>query len=365
MEIDIDDAGGGEVEEGEEVEEKNEWNARLETLEKDLQIIREEGNKMKLEIGDLRDRLEEEVWARARLEEKVKDLTEELKGAGENSGGGGGGVGERMVQNVDKMIEERKKEMKEVEGRLDARLKKVEERKEGRDGGGGREEGGETEGQNVARERKCVVLTDSNGSQVSSGSIMNHIPRAKRNEMEIDVVVAYTLDEAYRRIDRGEIDVVGAIVVIDDLTNDVRGTRSRPPTTPQQLVRLVDTLRRRVMAAGAEAVIVCQLKPMQTVDVTPFNEMLDNYLRRERERGRDGFACRTQIRLQYLKGDGYHIRPDFISIVDKTYACAFLGMDVPDPTPLDDFAPSYVRRRCEAEWPRLAGGGLQMTQNGR
>ena len=216
-----------------------------------------------------------------------------------------------------------------------------------------------------ARKRKCVVLTDSNGSQTSRDSIMNHIPRAKRKEYDISVVVAYTLDEAYHRIDRGEIELGGAIVLIDDLTNDVRGTRYRPSATPQQLVRLVDTLRRRVMAAGAEAVITCQLKPMQVVDVTPYNELLDSYLRREKERGRDGFGCRTQIRLQYLKGDGFHIRPDFLSIVDRTYAFAFLGWDVLDPTPPDEFAPSYVRRRWEAEWPRLAGGGLQMAQHGR
>ena len=119
------------------------------------------------------------------------------------------------------------------------------------------------------------------------------------------------------------------------------------------------------MAAGAEAVITCQLKPMQTVDVTPYNELLDSYLRREKKKGRDGLGCRTQIRLQHLKGDGYHIKPDFMSIVDRTYAFALLGRDVLDPTPLNEFAPSFVRRRWEADWPRLAGGGLQMTQHGR
>ena len=81
--------------------------------------------------------------------------------------------------------------------------------------------------------------------------------------MAIEVAVVYTLDEAYRRIDRGEIQVEGATVLVDNLTNDVRGTRSRPAVTPQQLVRLVDGLRNKVMAAGAAAVVVCQLKPME------------------------------------------------------------------------------------------------------
>ena len=133
--------------------------------------------------------------------------------------------------------------------------------------------------------------------------------------MEVKVAVAYTLDEAYRQTDRGEIKVEGSIVVVDSLTNDVRGTRSRPSVTPQLLVRLVNKLRRRLMAAGAVAVVICQLKPMEVADVTPFNEFLDQYLRGERDRGRDGFGCRTQIRLEFLKADGYHVKPEFGSVI--------------------------------------------------
>ena len=109
------------------------------------------------------------------------------------------------------------------------------------------------------------------------------------------------------------------------------------------------------MAAGAAAVVVCQLKPMQTIDVTPHNELLDHYLRREKQQGRDGFGCRTQIRLDFLRGDGHHIRPEFGSVLDRTYACALLGINVPFPTPLTEFAPSHVRQQWEAEWPRLGG----------
>ena len=181
--------------------------------------------------------------------------------------------------------------------------------------------------------------------------------------MQVEVVVAYTLVEALRRIDRGEIRMEGATVLVDNLTNDARGTRDRRASTPQQLVGLVDRLRGKIMAAGAAAVVICQLKPMEVVDVTPHNELLDLYLRREKERGRGGFGCRTQIRLDFLKGDGFHVRPEFGSVLDRTYACAFLGMCVPFPTPLGDFAPSFVRKQWEADWPRL-GDRADMTHHG-
>ena len=117
--------------------------------------------------------------------------------------------------------------------------------------------------------------------------------------------------------------------------------------------------------AGAVAVVVCQLKPMEITDVTPYNQLMDEYLGRERDRGRDGFGCRTQIRLDFLKPDGYHVRPDFDAVIDRTYACAFLGVPVPRPTPWDCFVPDNVRRRWELEWPRLAGRGLSMINHGR
>ena len=175
--------------------------------------------------------------------------------------------------------------------------------------------------------------------------------------MEVEVVVAYTLGEAYRRIDRGEISVSGGIVLIDNLTNDVRGTRNRPAVSPEQLVQLVDNVRRRAMAAGARAVVVCQLKPMQTTDVGPYNDFVDRYLRGEKERGRGGYGCRTQIRLDFLKADGHHVKPEFGSVIDRTYACALLGVNVPFPTPWNEFTPNHVRQQWEADWPRLAGGG--------
>ena len=328
------------------------WRERMAALEEVIQSMREEGKTMKAEMSALRDKLEEEVWAKSRLEGKLEELSERLKEVEKNSGGGGGGgeVAAQTTSREDEIRKERQKDIKEAEERMKARIKQVE-----RQGGGvgNREE----ENRREEPKQRYVVLTDSNGREATHDSIMNHVPREKRGGMEVEVVVAYTLDEAYRRIDRGEVRVENAIVLIDNLTNDVRGTRSRPAVMPQQLLRLVDGVRRRVMAAGAAAVVVCQLKPMQTTDVTPYNNSLNAYLRREKERGRDGSGCRTQIRLNFLKADGYHVRPEFGSVIDRTYACAFLGIEVPSPTPWDEFSPSQVRQMWESEWPRLAGGG--------
>ena len=361
---------------GVEEEEEDGLKERLLVLEKNFQSLKEEEEKVKAELNVLRDKLEEETWAKHRLEERVKELSEELKEVKEKvekEGGGGaksavtaaaaaGAAAETNANREGNLREERKREIREAEDRLEARIRQIEER--GTGGGGG---GGESNEANPKEKliQRCIVLTDSNGREATQDSIMNHVPRGKRGEMSIEVVVAYTLEEAYRRIDRGEIRTEGAVVLIDNLTNDVRGTRSRPAVTPQQLLRLVDGLRRKVMAAGAVAVTVCQLKPMQATDVTLYNQELDSYLRREKDRGRDGFGCRTMIRLDFLKGDGYHIRPDYWSVLDRTYACALLGIDVPFPTPWNEFAPSFVRQRWESEWPRMPGGGADMNHHGR
>ena len=114
------------------------------------------------------------------------------------------------------------------------------------------------------------------------------------------------------------------------------------------------------MLAGAASIVVCELKPMQVTDVTPFNKELSSYLRMQP----GGFGCRTQIRMNYLKSDGFHIQPMYDSIVDRTYACAILGVPVPCPTPFDEFVPDHIRRRWETEWPRVGGQVGQMRIHG-
>ena len=109
--------------------------------------------------------------------------------------------------------------------------------------------------------------------------------------------------------------------------------------------------------------VVCQLKPMAVVDVRPYNEVLSNYLT---ACGPGGFGCLTQIRMEFLKPDGFHVHQRYCTVIDRTYACAIRGIPVPCPTPQDNFVPSFVRRRMDREFPRLVGqaGGNGM-QDGR
>ena len=99
------------------------------------------------------------------------------------------------------------------------------------------------------------------------------MPREVRDGLQIEVDVAFTTEEATRHVDRGAINVSGAVVVINTLTNEVRGTRLRPVLYAQEMVRGVDKLGGRLRMAGAAAAIVCQLKPMQILDVMPFTNV--------------------------------------------------------------------------------------------
>ena len=341
-------SGGG----GGDGNDKDEWLERLGKLEESVTAMKSERDEMREEIRLLRDRMEEKEWQQRQLEERIKDLEAKSEDA---EGGGGGELNLVTEETNARGREERMKEIAEVEKRLEARIARVE-------GGGGGGGGGGIEVQPRKRNR-CIVITDSNGRGATHDSIMTHVPRSKREGMEVEVAVTYTLEEAFRSVDKGEIDVRGACVVIDALTNDVRGMRARPAVSPQQLVRMVDRLRRKLQMKGAAGIVVCQLKPMQVTDVSPYNTLLDEYLRAEKTNGRDGFGCRTQIRMDYLKNDGYHIGPEYCSVIDRTYACAFFGMPVPDPTPPEGFVPDAVRRKWEVEWPRL-GGGRRFTEHG-
>ena len=204
------------------------------------------------------------------------------------------------------------------------------------------------------------MITDSNGRGATSDSVKNHMTREEKGKYVIEVAVAYTLDEAIQRVERGAIDVREAVVVVDNLTNDIRGTRLRPSLNPRELVNGVDKLRGVLKNAGATAAVICEVKPMQLGDVTPYNRHLADYLSAQKW----GFGCRTQIRLNYLKPDGFHVRPQFDSVIDRTYACAIRGIYVNDPTPAEGFVPDYMRRRWQAEWPRLGGRSGQTANHG-
>ena len=195
-----------------------------------------------------------------------------------------------------------------------------------------------------------MILTDSNGREATPHSILNHVPVGDRDKFDVRVVPVYTTEEAFYRVGNGDVDVNNAIVIVDVLTNDVRGTRQRQAASPEDLVWRVDQLRGRLKQAGASTSVICQIKPMEVADVTAHNAHLDNYLRAQ---GGPGYGCRTQVRRNFLKRDGFHVSPQFDSIIDRTYACAMLGWPVPNPTPLEDFAPEFARRRYDAEWPSM------------
>ena len=336
---------------------------KTEELEEKVRRLEREGKEVKEELRALRDRQEEERWGRRNLEERM----EENHAAGTETDST---VVSDVIQRVVREVGDREKEeevrnewkssLSDVEKRLTERINEVE-------GGRGAPEtnltppsevrnGGEERGwsQGGGRGQRCVFLTDSNGRGSTEDSIKNHIPPARRNDFIIRNVTSYTTDEACHRVGRGEVDVRGAVVVVDNLTNDVRGTRQRAAVTPDELIFQTDKLRRMILAAGAAAIIVCEIKPMWAIDVTPYNSRLHEYLRRL---GGRGYGCETQVRLDFLRDDGFHVKDRFNSVLDETYACAIMGIPVPHPTPRAGFMSAEVMRRREAEWPALPGGG--------
>ena len=184
------------------------------------------------------------------------------------------------------------------------------------------------------------------------------MPADKRAKYKIQVVVAFRLEDAYDRIanerHKFHVDVKDAYVIIDNVTNNIRGGKNHEAEPPDLVADRVAALREIILSSSAKAVVVCEPKPMKWVDVRPASVRIHNHLV---SIGKGGFGCRTQIRMRYLRDDGFHIQPKHDSILDRTYACALLGVHVPDPTPFGDLAPEYTRRRWENEYPRVGGRG--------
>ena len=186
--------------------------------------------------------------------------------------------------------------------------------------------------------KKCVVITDSNRRGASANSIKNHISREEREGLKIEVVVAYMVEEAYHRIRRGEIEVEGKIVVVDNVTNDVRKVCD-PWEVGRRMTKVLDALE------GAAAVVAVQVKPIRHLDITPYNETLHHLCTTRK----GVFGCHTQIRMDDLGRDGYHVSPQCADIIDRTYVRALLGAPVPSPTPPGDFFhPEQMREYTEA-----------------
>ena len=330
-----------------------EWENRFTQLEKRLGAVEEDRRRLREEVKQLRDRLEEVEWAKERLENKVKEnehleertekiIMEVEKESSKRK------EREKEIMEVEK--EERKKEIKEVEERLAAKIEEV-------SASTGKQEqvdGGVSAGaQRGAKTYRCIVFTDSNGRDVTTHSIRNHMPHSEREKYEIDVHVAFRVEDALYRVTRGEIDVSGCYVVIDNMTNNVRGGR-RQADTPEQLVHRINELRTALLSSSAAAVVVVQVKPMRHIDVRPYNWLLHSYLTKC---GQTGYGSKTLIRMEHLQLDGYHINPLFDAFLDRTYAYALLGKEVPCPTPTDNFMPEFVRHRWNEDFPRLVGQG--------
>ena len=203
--------------------------------------------------------------------------------------------------------------------------------------------------------RQCLIITDSNGQETTADTIRDHIVREQRDELDIFIEHGvWRLEDAFKRIRRGNIDVSGRTVVLDNLTNNVRGSKKDPPDSPDDFIAKVDELRHLILARGARDLRIMQIKPMRHVDVRPYNERLHRYLL---DCPDPTYGSGTMIRMSFLKGDGFHIHPMYHSVLDRTYACALLAVEVPCPTPDDDFVPIEVRRNFQRDWPRLARGG--------
>ena len=280
---------------------------------------------MREEMRGLRDRLEEETWARANLEKKMEEKGE---------------AGPTQIVAV----EEWKKELKEVEERI---KKKVEAE------------------QKAKKKKRCIVFTDSNGRNATTpSSIKHHMPEGERDDFEVAVVIAYRIEEACSLVEKGDLDIAGATVLIDCHNNDARLTRKARALSPDELTQAVDKLRKKLFDAGAFNIVVCSLKPTERADVSAHDESICRYLESRREID-GGHGCHTQVRLEHLRGDGLHILPRFYYVLQETYAYALMGKYVRDPTPRDCLTPLHVRQAFRREWPLLSSRSDRVTRDSR
>ena len=208
------------------------------------------------------------------------------------------------------------------------------------------------------RRQRVIVFADSNGHDTTAEEIKCHIQREQREGYDITVVQAFHLEDVYDMVCNHVIDITGAILVIDTLTNDARGTRRKQPLGPEELVCQADMLRTKTL--GARATVFCQIKPMKHVNVVPHNKLLHEYLSFH-----DIYGCQTMIRAEYLRWDGFHISSQYKTVLHRQYACALLGVPVPCPTPFEDFLPGNVRHSYDQEWPALGTSRRGEVSNSR
>ena len=356
------------------------WEEILANLNARVRKMEEERETQETIIQGLRDRVKEVVGENGRLEDRLRQCEEKL---GEARTEVVKEVKERKeIMEVEK--EERKKKIMEVEKEIkenfEATTKTITEVEErvnrmmeatittttavdapstagtvARDTTTATMTATAAPAEAAYQRRQCLIITDSNGQETTADTIRDHIVREQRDELDIFIEHGvWRLEDAFKRIRRGNIDVSGRTVVLDNLTNNVRGSKKDPPDSPDDFIAKVDELRHLILARGARDLRIMQIKPMRHVDVRPYNERLHRYLL---DCPDPTYGSGTMIRMSFLKGDGFHIHPMYHSVLDRTYACALLAVEVPCPTPDDDFVPIEVRRNFQRDWPRLARGG--------
>jgi hypothetical protein len=103
-----------------------------------------------------------------------------------------------------------------------------------------------------------------------------------------------------------------------------------------------------LLEKGAVGVCVCEVKPMNFMDVTPYSKAIHSASLRMRAQGHQVQGMQTQTGVSHLKKDGFHILPSFAGVLDRTYACAVIGVPVPCPTPSWD---RYRDPSLKDRWP--------------
>ena len=234
------------------------WMNCFKQLEARVRAQEEEGRRMKEEIGGLRDRLEEEVWQRQRLEKKMEEIMQ----------------GREAEERQERAGEEWKKEIKEAEERI---MEKMEEEKK-------------------KKKKRCLVLTDSNGRNgTTASSIRYHMPEEDKDAYDVNIAIAYRIAEATDMVKQGDLAIDGAVVLIDCHNNDARQTKRYPKLPPNRYIQELDKLRKELWDKGAADVIVCSLKPTQRADVSEYVDLVHRYL--VSMEGKDGgHGCHTQVR---------------------------------------------------------------------
>jgi hypothetical protein len=345
-----------------EDETKKEMVQEKQRLDREIQgllskIVKMEEEKTGRDVDKAEDETKEEMAKEKQRLDKTKEEMDKVKEEMSLMKDDGVRREEAMAEKLNNMKIRRKEENEErmkSEAEVKEQLKKLKE-----EGTERRKTGDEvTMVKQVVQEPKdflwvgdtkegdeFVILTDSNGAGVTGDTVKRYVTKDKQRIGRIRVCTAYTLFEVFDKVQSGKMKVDGARVILDVTTNDVRGIRGLPRVTPEEIAGRVGRVVATLKEKGAKGVTVCEIKPMTTMDVTPYSELI-----RRRCQEKKINWCQTQFEVAHMREDGYHILPSSLKILDATYACAVVGVHVPHPTP------AYRKWRHQLqqqEWPHI------------